>query len=372
MAHRSDKLTLLKAQAKTLLDNEWDVVMAFPSVSEMRDSEWGPILEGLLTQSGLTYPYVLLGQVLGKAVDKRNNALTLQKSSKLAGAWDARSFVNDVVVPWNAKVGKPIPGVNKTPYVNNPARYANFGSEMKAKADKKADSKKWYAALDSVVRHIQKHGDAEARRILRLILIEVRHFLETNKRPHLGPPRVSVDRVTNVLREFLRDRSNGTRLQVVCYAVYKTIAVTFPGFGDVRSYPTNSADAAGNRAGDIEIFVDGKVQIAIEVKDNTVTMEDLDTTIMKARGADVRNVLFLIQANPLLEDEKAILERTAHEFTSGIDVNIAEATAFIRTILVMLSPEARAGLLRRIHDALHELGAHYKHVTRWAELMRSI
>jgi hypothetical protein len=45
---------------------------------------------------------------------------------------------------------------------------------------------------------------------------------------------------------------------------------------------------------------------------------------------------------------------------------------FFVTVLTLLSPQQRAALLRVIHDALHELGAHYKHVHQWLVLMKSI
>jgi hypothetical protein len=82
--------------------------------------------------------------------------------------------------------------------------------------------------------------------------------------------------------------------------------------------------------------------------------------------------MFLVQAHPVLDDSDAILKRAAHEFTRGIDVNITEAVPFFETVLLLLSPEQRAGLLRVVHDALHELGAHYRHVHRWIDLMKSI
>jgi hypothetical protein len=114
------------------------------------------------------------------------------------------------------------------------------------------------------------------------------------------------------------------------------------------------------------------VDFSIEVKDRTLTLSDVEGSIMKARIAEVHNLVFLVQANPVLDDPETILKRAAHEFTRGIDVNVTEAVPFFETVLLLLSPEQRAGLLRVVHDALHELGAHYKHVHRWIDLMKSI
>lgn len=358
----------LHQASKLLLDQEWEAVIAIPSLSQHRDAEWGPIFEHLIVKGGSTYPYVLLGQVLAKAADGAVNALCLQDSSPLPGARDVRMLVKKVVTPWNKLVGKPFPGANEDPYVNNPARYKNFGDEMASKAGNRAQ----YNQLFKVVQHIEQHGQPEALHFLRLILVETRIALETNKRDYLGPSRASLEDVTKVLLEFLKERSNGVRLQVVCYAVFKAFSEAFPVFGEIRSYSTNSSDAAGDRAGDVERLLNGKVDFAVEVKDRTLTLSDVEASIMKARIAEVRNLMFLVQANPVLDDPETILKRAAHEFTRGIDVNVTEAVPFFETVLLLLSPEQRAGLLRVVHDALHELGAHYKHVHRWIDLMKSI
>jgi len=360
--------TPLHNACKNLLISEWDEVMAIPNVATLRDQDWGAKFERLITAGGSTYPYVLLGQVLGKATNGELNALCLQDSSSLPGSWDARMMVKRVVVPWNNAIGKPFPGSNLDPYVNNPARYKNFGPEMASKAGNRA----LYALLEEVMQYLQEHGQSEARRLLRLILIETRHSLESNKRDYFGPARASLDDVMRVLRDFLEERSNGVRLQVVCYAVFKAISNEFKDFGEVRSYSTNSSDMSGERVGDVERLVNGKVHLAVEVKDRMLSFSDVESTILKARVVGVRNLMFLVQAKPLLENEEEILSRVAHEFTRGTDVNISEAMSFFRSALILISAEQRANLLKVVHDALHELGAHYKHVHRWMDLMRTI
>lgn len=363
------KLSDFHKSAQELLDSIWEKVMLITDVTAHRDSEWSDIFSGVLFDGGNTYPYVLLTQVLGKATDGNLNAFCLQDSSQLENAWDARSLASKVVVKWNRGTGKALPGTNIDPYVNNPARYKNFGSEMESKAGNKRD----YALLVQVVSHIEQHGQAEAIRLLESILIEIRHHLETNDRDYLGPSKVSLDDVISVIEQFISVRSNGVRLQVVCYAVLKSLSEAFPGYGVIKSYPTNSSDASGGRSGDVERLNNaGEVDLAVEVKDRTVTMDDLESSIFKCRTSDVRNLLFVIQANPLLAEEDLMIERAKHEFTRGIDVNFADAISLFRTALMLLSPEQRASLLSGIHNALEELGAHLKHRNDWMDLVKKI
>jgi SacI restriction endonuclease len=351
---RTKTLPLFHETAKTLLATEWIDVLAIQNIDAARDAIWGGELAELILNGGSTYPYMLVGQVLAKASKGDINAMSIQDSSSLAGSVDMRMLVKNVVTPWNQANGKPFPGTNLDPYVNNPARYKNFGDEMESKAG----NREQYKRLLSVVQHVQHEGQQEAKRLLRLILIEARRSLETNKRDYVGPSRASLQDVTKVLSLF--------------YAIFKSFAEAYPNFGQVQSYSTNSSDASGNRIGDIEKFLNGKVQYAVEVKDRALNLRDVETSIEKARVAGVNDLLFLVHSDPLIDDSVAVMARCEHEYTRGIDVNIKGAMSFFSSVLLLLSPEQRAGLLRAIHDALHELGAHYKHVQSWLELMRSI
>lgn len=366
---KTKKLSEFHRSAEKFLCDCWENVLQIENISSARDKDWGDVFESVLFDGGNTYPYVLVTQALGKAVDGNLNALCLQESSLLPNAWDARTLASKVVVRWNRVIGKALPGKNTDPYVNNPARYKNFGDEMESKAG----NKNAYQLLVDVVSYIEEQGQNEAVRMLESILVEVRYHLETNKRDYFGPPKVSLDDVMSVIDSFLTVRSNGVRLQVVCYAVLKALSDAFPGYGNIRSYPTNSSDAASGRAGDVErTNSDGKVDLAVEVKDRTLSMADLEDSILKCRTADVRNLLFVIQSKTLLSDEVAMSERSKHEFTRGIDVNFSDAIPLFRTALMLLSPEQRARLLRGVHDALEEMGAHLKHRYHWMELVKAI
>lgn len=368
MAQKNEP-SLLQESARAHLDSVWAEVLDLAELDKHTDSEWSSLFSEIIEKGGSTYPYVLVTQVLGKCSDASLNALCLQDSSPLMGAWDARSLASKVVVPWNESVGRPLSGVNPDPYVNNPARHKNFGDDMRAKAR----NKEHFDILHKVANHLQVSPASEASRLFRLVLVEIRRHLESHDSEYFGPPRASLPDVLNVLRDFVAVSSNGVRLQVVVYALFKVFASAFPSFGGVRSYPTNSADAAGGRAGDIERVNDaGIVDFAIEVKDRTLSIAELDSTIMKARAAQVFNILFLVQAKSVVEDDEKVSIRIAHEFSRGIDINVSHVSVFFRNSLILLTPEQRSALLRVVHDSLHELGAHFKHRQHWQELMRSL
>jgi hypothetical protein len=134
-------------------------------------------------------------------------------------------------------------------------------------------------------------------------------------------------------------RSNGVRLQLVCYALYQALAEAHPSLGEVTSAPTNAADLSSNRTGDVECSRDGNVSFAVEIKDRPIRLGDLTATVLKARKNNVDNVLFVGFSDPLFEDQDGVLGKAAGEFARGIDVNFTHFEPHALQILLQLSPE---------------------------------
>lgn len=358
----------LHAKAKRLLDEVWDEVLAIADLESARDVQWSDVIHSLITEGGSTYPYMLLTQVLGKATDETLNATCIQESSEKYGAWDARSLASRVVVPWNVSVDRPFQGANSDPYVNNPARYKNFGKEMRAKAGNKSN----YNSLEAMVIAAEEGGGQESKHLLRLILIEARRSLEANKRDYFGPKRVGAVDILDTLMKFLSERSSGVRLQIVCYALYQALAEIQPSLGTVSSAKTNAADLSSNRTGDVECHFGDQVVLAVEVKDRVIRLDDVSATVLKARKNSVDNVLFIGSTEPLLENKEDIVQAVEAEFAHGIEVNFTHIKPHAFQILLQLSPEKRAAFLRKTHDALHEKGAQFANINRWMDLLKSI
>jgi SacI restriction endonuclease len=355
-------------QANLVLNEVWTQVLSLENIDVASKATANFKFAELISKGGSTYPYVLLGQVLAKATVPHLNALCLQESSELSGSYDVRMMVKNVVCPWNKSAGKPFDGISEDPYVNNPARYKNFGVEMESKAKNKAQ----YRNLLAVVNHIQEQGQQEARRLLFGVLIEARRAAELHRREFIGPIRASLDDVLSTLSTFLSVKSNGVRLQVVCYSLYKTLSAALPEMGEILTHAINTADTASKSVGDVECLKDGKVVLAIEVKDRALTDADLETAIHKARNKEVDNLLFFLYDNRENLIEPGLLNIARAEFKRGIDINFVDAISFVKISMSLLTPEQRAKLFLTVHDALHELGAQYKHVLHWNELMKTI
>ncbi len=110
------------SKGNTLLNDLWDEVFMLDSPPECLISEC--IDHVLVYDKAKTYKYILLTQLLGKAVDENVNILAMKASSVLPGAWDARNLCEGVITRggFEKNVLLGILGRSKQPYNSSPAQ----------------------------------------------------------------------------------------------------------------------------------------------------------------------------------------------------------------------------------------------------------
>jgi hypothetical protein len=353
-------------QAKKLLESTWVTVLALKDIDKHRGVD-GDKIYHVLANSGLTYPYILLTQVLGKATDPTLDALCLQKGDGAAGAWDARSLARLVVYPWNKVTGSPFKGSNEDPYVNNPGRYDSIGAAMRMKNKNKANFDKLRDLVEGA-----DTGVVAANSLLRDILIETRRLQNSRTHSFVGPVAASLDEIMVALESFIATRSSGVRLQAACVALFETLKLSVAIADKIKSRAVNASDKATSQVGDVELVKGGKVILAVEVKDKFVKESDVTVTIQKARKNGVTDVVFLIRSGKPSVAEDEAFGRAAAEFAKGISVNLLDAMAFIKNTLALLSTKERSMFLRHLHETLETQSVDFTHVKAWSDLMAAM
>ena len=88
------KKLLTNSQAKALLAEEWD--------RALQQNRSGPdrLVDELVNSKVKSIRYALITQILGRVADPRRSVMAVQLGDGSEGAWDARSFAKDVIVPW--------------------------------------------------------------------------------------------------------------------------------------------------------------------------------------------------------------------------------------------------------------------------------
>lgn len=108
-------------KGSTILNNAWDEVVSSSEAPHCRIEE---CISTVLAGKVKTYKYILLTQLLGKAVDSRVNILAMKASSSLEGAWDARNLCEGAITVggFEKNVLLGVLGMTKQPYNNAPGQ----------------------------------------------------------------------------------------------------------------------------------------------------------------------------------------------------------------------------------------------------------
>lgn len=85
-------------------------------------------IEQIILGTHLTYRYILITGLLGKATNNSIDPICLQAGSELPGAYDARSLCHGVIVQIERdELAKKL-GASNEPFLNKPARYKELST----------------------------------------------------------------------------------------------------------------------------------------------------------------------------------------------------------------------------------------------------
>ena len=149
----------------------------------------------------------------------------------------------------------------------------------------------------------------------------------------------------------------------------RAIGERFGIFDRVDRQAINEADAAGGRPGDIVCYSSDVQVFAVEVKDRTVTLQDVDTAIGKARRSGVTEVLFA--GGMAAGDTPEISERVQQEFGLGINIYQLEIDVLLRVVLTISGEASRVRFLTLVGTELNHRVTQPSHKLTWQDLLRN-
>ncbi|MBW4660785.1 MAG: restriction endonuclease, SacI family [Drouetiella hepatica Uher 2000/2452] len=115
------KPTVDQRLAKQLLRES--IAIAQDNPREIPATKWDTEIRTIIQGKHLTFRYILVTALLGKATNSSINALTLQAGANVEGAYDARSLCHGVVVPLERQLLNSSLGGSNEPFLNKPARF---------------------------------------------------------------------------------------------------------------------------------------------------------------------------------------------------------------------------------------------------------
>jgi hypothetical protein len=359
--------------AETLRDH-WQVVTADaarkPTVVYIEDPHLREAIRSCINHDLVAYRFCLPTQLLGKLTNPSLDCLRLQKKkrdpSDVTG-WDARTLGRKVIAPFNQEQ-ECVLGTSNDPYVGNPMRIARMVRDDPDKLDVAG----WNVLVD-VLERVESRNDPDfTGAAFRQVLLEMFRRQQSLHFVYVLPLRVSLDEALGLARQFLEKKSGGERALALCGALFDAIGIHFGLYAKVNRARINASDDAIGQAADLECLdADGKVVLAVEVKDRTLTLADVEGTLRKSRGRAIREVFFTSPAVKA-EDRSALDQRISKAFTADQNLYLFDFFDLARSVLALGGEAIRTTFLRKVGEHLDTWNTQPAHRQAWKNLLESV
>ena len=295
-----------------------------------RDIEIRTIIQG----KHLTFRYILVTALLGKATNASINALALQAGADVEGAYDARSLCHGVVVPLERQLLNSLLGGSNEPFLNKPARFPMISPSNAVRAGK---DKKLLLILHKVLSEVET-----AEQAFNSLCAAVRYTIErqTARSGLLSQLSESADahlKTIEFIDAFATRSIEGQVAAIVAGTVLSIYFDQFEGF-EVIVHPVNQSGASSNEVADIDIKKNGEIFVVFEVKDKQFSEQDVDHAAFKASQYSLNSITFIIGVNGTCIG--SALEQVAKTIFLARSVNIIfiDLLSFVRSVIA-LCPE---------------------------------
>lgn len=316
-----------------------------------------------------SYRYVLPTQLLAKLVDPTVDCHSLQAGQGNEKAFDARSICSRVVVPFDHD-HENVLGGSGDPYVNNPLRGPALSEQYVSDKKDKAGWRDLCAVTDAIEK---KQSPDFTKQVFMQVLVEIYRRMAVTTVTYPVPRRTSLDQCLTVAEKFLEDKSGGDRLLALCSALFITIGKSFGLWVDVRRANINVADTASGAVADLECVNDqDEIVLAVEVKDRTVTINQIKEKLVNLRAENVTEILFVAQDGvhrPDVDATKALVEK---EYNSGHNIYIFPFAEFAGSSLALMGEAGRRMFLQLVGEELDRYMSDIKHRRAWAVLLENV
>ena len=319
----------------------------------------------ILRSKSVSHRFALVTQLSGVMMDPSRNYLVLQVSSGITGAWDPRTFCKETVVPWLRNHKSPL-GSSDDPYVSNPLRRPMVLPEPEG-------VKSWTIPLWKDLHQVlslAENDPANALKFVHQSICILMRMIDEQDLPLKVPSRVSPSSINHVVDQFLAEGSGGDRAMAVSAAIFGKLLAKFLGIARVEREAVNAADSSTQSVADISCFNESGILIlAIEVKERSLTFEDVRSAIEKISKTPVGKFVF---AAPLVEkvDTSKIREKTEEHFRKDKrSFHHVTVEGLLATSLMMNDESAHVKFIREVDRMLTKYNTQPENRRVWRDLV---
>ena len=219
---------------------------------------------------------------------------------------------------------------------------------------------------------IENASDANfTQNALRQVLLEIYRKLGISEIKYDVPLRASVAQVIAATGEFGREKSGGDRPLALTAALFQIIGKYFGLFEpQVRRAKINASDESSGQVADLECLDrEGNIVMAVEVKDRTITLSDIEEKLSTTRERTIKEVFFVsAKGNTEAGD---VPERIAKEFSAGQNLYVFRLDDLTRSVLALAGEESRREFLVLVGRQLDEF-SDTKHRLAWKNTLQQM
>jgi hypothetical protein len=302
-------------------------------------------------------------------VNPKVDSLCLQKKEDAQDVtgWDARTLGSKVIAPFNQSQECAL-GTSGDPYVGNPMRIPRMIRNDKSKKDVVG----WNILVDVLEQIELKKDKRFTEMIFRQVLLEILKRQQSLRFVYPLPPRISLENAILLSQKFVEERSGGDRGLALCSALFDAIGIHFGLYKEVVRGRINASDKATKQAADLECKdSNGRVVLAVEVKERVLTLIDIEGTLQKCRELKINDIFFAAQG--VRGDEQAAIdERVSRAFTAGQNVYIFHFVDIARSLMAIGGEPFRATFLQKVGEHLDLWNTQPRHRQAWKKLLEEI
>jgi hypothetical protein len=301
---------------------------------EIPATEWDIEVRTIIQGKHLTFRYILVTALLGKATNPNINAVALQAGADVEGTYDARSLCHGVVVPLERQLlGSALGGSNE-PFLNKPARFPMISPSNAVRAGK---DRELLLILHKVLSEVETSEQAFNSLCTAMRYTIARQTARTELFPQLSESVDSQLKIIEFVDVFVTKSIEGQVAAIVSGTILSIYFEQFEGF-EVTVHPVNQSGASSNEVADIDIKKNGKIFVAVEVKDKQFSEQDVDHAAFKASQYGLKSITFVIGVNGRCMGSS--LEQVAKTvlITRNVNVVFVDLVSFVRSVIA-LCPE---------------------------------
>lgn len=349
--------------ADEILRREWKNVLRSDTEDYLDDPELRSKIEEILTDDRhgvMTFKYMLLSNILAKAVNSDIHYRAIQTESDLDGAFSSRTIAEQVIVDWEQENGQRLGGSNE-PGTSKPYRWAEVSPEIQVKRDDSRDN--LYELLGELETRTET-GEIDPIDVLRQAL-ECVSRLEANTIDYSSPSVAPYRELSDRVKEYLEISGGGERLAAVAASVIKASYFHADGADwEVSAEHVNIPDQQSGAVGDIEIFHDGTLHHAYEVKDKPVEKNDIIHAEEKAQRNELDEYIYVVGAG-FKDGEESRAVKAADD--AAIELILVSAHELISR-LKFVGREGRKKFIDFVGEFLNEMRATDANKDDWKEI----